>query len=317
MVSPITQIIIIVILIFAAVVLMLKPMSRADEEASARMEEIKRGVRRPPKKRKCAELFKKNADDVKPLSTRLAERVNEFVKPGNSMTPLTKNDREIKKLMAVARVNISMATFFVLRVALGVVVGIQGFIAGMLLLPQNYPPSYTILATVVMFMGGTLIPKTILRITAQKRRMAIVSSLTDTIDLLAISVEAGLGYDAAILSIWKENKSPAMQELMRTIEDINYGMSRRDAYQSLAARCDVEEMSLFSNNMVQADIMGISIVNVLKAQADALREARRRRAETQVQKAPIKMLLPLVFFVFPTMMLVLLGPAIINIFLYL
>jgi tight adherence protein C len=69
--------------------------------------------------------------------------------------------------------------------------------------------------------------------------------------------------------------------------------------------------------MVQADIMGISIVNVLKAQADALREARRRRAETQVQKAPIKMLLPLVFFVFPTMMLVLLGPAIINIFLYL
>jgi tight adherence protein C len=76
-------------------------------------------------------------------------------------------------------------------------------------------------------------------------------------------------------------------------------------------------MSLFSNNMVQADIMGISIVNVLKAQADALREARRRRAETQVQKAPIKMLLPLVFFVFPTMMLVLLGPAIINIFLYL
>ena len=317
MVSPITQIIIIVILIFAAVVLMLKPMSRADEEASARMEEIKRGVRRPPKKRKWAELFKKNADDVKPLSTRLAERVNEFVKPGNSMTPLTKNDREIKKLMAVARVNISMATFFVLRVALGVVVGIQGFIAGMLLLPQNYPPSYTILATVVMFMGGTLIPKTILRITAQKRRMAIVSSLTDTIDLLAISVEAGLGYDAAILSIWKENKSPAMQELMRTIEDINYGMSRRDAYQSLAARCDVEEMSLFSNNMVQADIMGISIVNVLKAQADALREARRRRAETQVQKAPIKMLLPLVFFVFPTMMLVLLGPAIINIFLYL
>ena len=317
MVSPITQIIIIVILIFAAVVLMLKPMSRADEEASARMEEIKRGVRRPPKKRKWAELFKKNADDVKPLSTRLAERVNEFVKPGNSMTPLTKNDREIKKLMAVARVNISMATFFVLRVALGVVVGIQGFIAGMLLLPLNYPPSYTILATVVMFMGGTLIPKTILRITAQKRRMAIVSSLTDTIDLIAISVEAGLGYDAAILSIWKENKAPAMQELMRTIEDINYGMSRRDAYQSLAARCDVEEISLFSNNMVQADIMGISIVNVLKAQADALREARRRRAETQVQKAPIKMLLPLVLFVFPTMMLVLLGPAIINIFLYL
>jgi tight adherence protein C len=76
-------------------------------------------------------------------------------------------------------------------------------------------------------------------------------------------------------------------------------------------------MSLFSNNMVQADTMGISIVNVLKAQAEALRVARRRRAETLVQKAPVKMLFPLVFFVFPTMLLVLLGPAIINIEKYL
>lgn len=103
-----------------------------------------------------------------------------------------------------------------------------------------------------------------------------------------------------------------MQELIRTIDDINHGMSRHDAYQSLAARCDVDEMSLFANNMAQADAMGIPIVNVLKAQADALRTARRRRAETLIQKAPVKMLLPLVLFVFPTILIILVGPAVIN-----
>lgn len=231
--------------------------------------------------------------------------------------PLTKNDREIKKLFAVANVNISMFTFTVLRAVFGALLGGPCLVLGFLLKPSDFPVYLVPAFAVGMFLAGTLLPKAILRMSANNRRTAIVSSLTDTIDLIAISVEAGLGYDSAILNIWKENKSPAMQELVRTIEDINYGMSRRDAYLSLAARCDVDEMSLFSNNMVQADTMGISIVNVLKAQAEALRVARRRRAETLVQKAPVKMLFPLVFFVFPTMLLVLLGPAIINIEKYL
>ena len=316
--SPVAQIIIIVVLVFIAVVLLLKPMSRADEDASRRMDEIKRGVRRPPKQKKWTLLFKKDATmESKPLSTRVAEAINDFLSPYNRKKPLTKNDREIKKLFAVANVNISMFTFTVLRAIFGALLGGPCLVLGLLLIPSNYPVYLVPAFAGGMFLAGTLLPKAILRMSANHRRTAIVSSLTDTIDLIAISVEAGLGYDSAILNIWKENKSPAMQELVRTIEDINYGMSRRDAYLSLAARCDVDEMSLFANNMVQADTMGISIVNVLKAQAEALRVARRRRAETLVQKAPVKMLFPLVFFVFPTMLLVLLGPAIINIQKYL
>ena len=312
--SPIIQIIIIVILVFFAVVLLLKPMSRADEEANARLDEIRRGVRRPPKQSRLKKLISRPEDGSMPVSwtALVAEAVNGFIRPGSRNQPLNKTDLEIKKLLAVANINISMATFTFFRLAIGILTAAVFFGIGKILLGDYVTATQLLFATFAGFLGGTLLPKTILRSSANKRRAAIVASLTDTIDLIAISVEAGLGYDAAIMNIWQKNKSPAMQELIRTIEDINYGMSRHDAYQSLAARCDVDEMSLFANNMAQADAMGIPIVNVLKTQADALRVARRRRAEKEIQKAPVKMLLPLVLFVFPTMLVILIGPAVIN-----
>lgn len=312
--NPVVQIVMIVVLVFTAIVLLLKPMSRADEEATARLEEIKRGERRPPKKKKLSKLFSKPADGSEPvpLTSRIAEAVNAFIKPSSRNVPLNKNDMEIKKLLAVANINISMATFAFFRMAIGSLLAALILGLGTILFKGAFTTKQLMFGVVAGFLAGTLLPKTILRSNATRRRTAIVSSLTDTIDLIAISVEAGLGYDAAIMSIWQKNKSPAMQELSRTIEDINYGMSRHDAYQSLAARCDVDEMSLFANNMAQADAMGIPIVNILKAQADALRVARRRRAEMQIQKAPVKMLLPLVLFVFPTMLVILIGPAVLN-----
>lgn len=312
--SPTFKIILIVLLVFVAVVLLLKPASRNDEETLARLDEIKRGVRRPPKERKKS-IFSQPEDGVEnaPFSTRLIEAINGFIKPSSRNVPLSKTDAEIKKLLAVANINISMATFVFLRMAVGALSGVVVYFVATTFMSNNYSSMQILIGSLIGFLGGTLMPKTFLRSSAKKRRMKIVSSLTDTIDLIAISVEAGLGYDAAIMNIWQKNKSPAMQELVRTIEDINYGMSRKDAYQSLAARCDVDEMTLFANNMSQADVMGIPIVNVLKAQADALRTARRRRAESQIQKAPVKMLLPLVLFIFPTMLVVLIGPAIINI----
>ncbi len=308
------QIIIIVALVFIAIVLFLKPVSRTDEETSARLDEITRGARRPQKQSKLARLLStpKDGSEPVPLAKTVAEALNGFIRPESRNRPLTKTDYEIRKLLAVAGIDISMATFLFFRAAIGLLTAAAVFTAGEILLSDQVNGGQLMFAAVVGFLGGSLLPKTILRSSANKRRAAIVSSLTDTIDLIAISVEAGLGYDAAIMNIWQKNKSPAMQELVRTIDDINHGLSRHAAYQSLAARCDVDEMSLFANNMAQADAMGIPIVNVLKAQADALRTARRRRVETQIQKAPVKMLLPLVLFVFPTILVILIGPAVIN-----
>ena len=312
--NPFFQIFIIVALVFVAVVLLLKPMSRADEETNARLDEIKRGARRPPRQSRLARLFSNSKDGSEsvPLTKIIAEAVNNYIRPESRNRPLNKTDLEIKKLLAVSGIEISMATFLFFRGAIGLLTAAVVFTAGKILLAGQVNDGQLLFAAAVGFLGGSLLPKTILRSSAKRRRASVVSSLTDTIDLIAISVEAGLGYDAAIMNIWQKNKSPAMQELVRTISDINHGMSRHDAYQSLAARCDVDEVSLFANNIAQADSMGIPIVNVLKAQADALRTARRRRAETQIQKAPVKMLLPLVLFVFPTILVILIGPAVIN-----
>ena len=133
--NPIVQIIVIVVLVFIAVVLLLKPMSRADEEANARLDEIRRGVRRPPKESKLKKLLSKPKDGSMPVSwtAMAAEAVNSFIRPGNRNQTLTKTDKEIKKLLAVANINISMATFTFFRLAIGILTAAIVFVLGNLL----------------------------------------------------------------------------------------------------------------------------------------------------------------------------------------
>ena len=104
-----------------------------------------------------------------------------------------------------------------------------------------------------------------------------------------------------------------MQELIRAIQDVQRGMSKKEAYTQMAERCRVKELTSFVNALLQAEQLGISIKSVLKQQADAMRESRRQRAEEKALKAPVTMLMPLVMFIFPVIFIVLLGPAVINI----
>lgn len=313
------KITVISVLIFTTVVLLLKPFTFAQKDAINRLNGIKnelRGNRRPKRMSFISNLFApkdKSVTEKASIGKRFAEAVDATIKDGNPRKPLTKDDKDVLKLLAVADVDISVWTFTLIRLAIGLLMAVIAFAANMVFFAAYFGTAYSFLFSLVFGMMGTLLPKTLLRMMAEKRRNAIVSSLTDTIDLLAISVEAGLGYDAAIMSIYENNKSPAMCELVRTMEDINFGMSKKDAYTSLAARCNSEEVSMFANNMAQADALGVSIVNVLKSQAKALRTARYRKAEAQIQKASIKMTLPLVLCVFPNMFLILLGPAVYNI----
>ncbi len=278
-------------LTFAAVVLLLKPVSRRDEETAERMARIAAGGREPGgRARTPAEITAKRRK-------KEGRAEKEGKTEGQGETAALKKPAVRRLLWGAA------ASFPAL--ALCSVLHRTGLDA----------PAVRLLPA-ASFAGGTLLPAVIRRRRERKRREAVVSSLTDAIDLIAVSVEAGLGYDAAIINIWKEDRSPAMQELMRTIGDIGHGMSRHDAYHAMAARCGSEEITMFAGNMLQADAMGVPVTQVLKNQAEALRASRRRRAEEQVQKAPVRMLLPLVLFVFPNMLLVLLGPAMIRILTY-
>jgi len=146
----------------------------------------------------------------------------------------------------------------------------------------------------------------------KKRQKLIWRSLPDAFDLITASVEAGLGIDAAFNRIVDKVTGPFAEELTRTLREIQVGRSRREALLDLADRTGVDELRSLVNSVIQAESMGISIAAVIRVQTGVIRTRRKQRAEEQAFKAPIKMVFPLVFFVFPCIMIVIGGPAVIK-----
>jgi tight adherence protein C len=137
--------------------------------------------------------------------------------------------------------------------------------------------------------------------------------MPDTMDLLTISVEAGLSFDAALAHVRKNVPGPLSDEIGRMLHEMQLGVSRVEAFRHLADRTDVEELKAFVLSMVQADTFGISVGKVLRAQAKELRMKRRQRAEEAAMKVPVKMLFPLIFCILPAMFIVMVGPGVIRI----
>lgn len=159
---------------------------------------------------------------------------------------------------------------------------------------------------------GLLLPDFRLKGRIQTRQGAMRKALPSFLDLLTVSVEAGLGFDAALGRVSAQNEGPLAEEFQRVLQEIRMGKPRRDALRDLGGRTEVKELSSFLAALVQADQLGVSIGNVLRVQARQMRHSRRQRAEETAMKAPIKMLFPLVFFIFPSLFIVLLGPAVIQ-----
>ena len=172
---------------------------------------------------------------------------------------------------------------------------------------------YLVAVMAVVGLIAIILPNSWLKRKAKKRKEKLRQQLPDIMDLLVVSVEAGLGFDAALIRLYEKDKSELMTELMQATRDIQRGMSKKEAYEGLAKRCDVKELTTFLTALIQADQLGISIKSVLKVQAENLRKDRKMRAEEKALKAPVIMLLPMVLFIFPVIFIVLLGPAILNI----
>lgn len=157
-------------------------------------------------------------------------------------------------------------------------------------------------------------PDIFIRSRIKNRQLEIRKSLPNALDLLSISVEAGMGFDIALARVANNIKGPLGEEFKRMLHDIQLGFTRKDAFRNLNSRTDVQELSSFIVAMTQAEVFGISVSKVLKVQASEIRIKRRQLAEEAGIKTPVKLVFPLILCIFPSLMTVILGPAVIRIY---
>ncbi|MCA0143717.1 type II secretion system F family protein [Blastococcus sp. LR1] len=181
------------------------------------------------------------------------------------------------------------------------------------LVVSSNPSALTVLVAVGATVIAYFVPELLLYSRGQERQEAIGLELADTLDQMTIAVEAGLGFESAMARAGKNGTGPLAEELVRTLQDIAVGQPRRDAYLALAERTGVQDLRRFIAAIVQADAYGVSIADVLRTQAQVMRLKRRQRAEEKAMQIPVKVIFPLILCILPTLFIVLLGPAVLDI----
>jgi tight adherence protein C len=195
------------------------------------------------------------------------------------------------------------------KLLVAIVLGIVLLIVGLLL----GGVTLGFLFGVVGLIFGYVIPEYWLGKRISKRSLDMVLQLPDCLDLLIISVEAGLGFDAALAKVVEKMAGPLVDEFRQALAEVRMGRTRRDSLRDVAKRADARPISNFIGAIVQAEQLGVPIARVLQVQSQQLRIERRQRAEEAAAKAPIKMLFPMVGCIFPTIFIVILGPAVITV----
>jgi tight adherence protein C len=156
----------------------------------------------------------------------------------------------------------------------------------------------------------------ILQLSVGSRKAAIWKRLPDAFDLVTVSVEAGLGLDAALRQVADKLRGPLSEEIAQVLREVGMGRARREALEDMANRCQIRELETFVHAVVQAEQLGTSLGRVLRAQALSLRVRRRQRAQELARRAPVKLVFPLVFLIMPTFFIITLGPVVVRFFDY-
>ncbi len=159
---------------------------------------------------------------------------------------------------------------------------------------------------------GFVLPGYILGKMLTTRQKTILNSLPDVIDLITVSVEAGLGFDGALMKVVDKKPGPLAAEFDKVLQEIKVGRQKKDALRDMSQRIDIQDFTAFVGAIIQADQFGVGIANVLRIQSEQMRLRRKQRAQERAMKVPVKMLIPMVVFIFPTMFIVLLGPVVIK-----
>lgn len=170
----------------------------------------------------------------------------------------------------------------------------------------------TVVVSLACAAFGYLLPNILLNNAGEKREQQMQNALPDALDLMTISVEAGLGFDAAVSRVAKETSGPLAQELARLLQEMQIGVGRIEAMRAMAERTTMHDLKSFCLAMVQADTFGIPVARVLRVQSKEMRGKRRQRAEEKAQQVPVKILFPLIFFILPSFFVVTIGPVVLE-----
>jgi tight adherence protein C len=187
-----------------------------------------------------------------------------------------------------------------------------GGIGFLYLAGTDWPFVRVMIVTALVAAFGYVMPNILLYNAGQKREKLMRNSLPDALDLLTVSVEAGLGFDSAVDRVARNTDGPLAAEFARLLQEMNIGVGRTDAMRAMAERTSLDDLKSFCLAMVQADSLGIPIGRVLRIQSGEMRTKRRQRAEEKAQQVPVRMMIPLVLFILPCLFLVIMGPAAIQ-----
>jgi len=238
-----------------------------------------------------------------PLIERLADITEKF-------TP-QKQLEQSRRLIELAGMSTDPTQFFLMRIATTILGGIAGMFIGFVGLKLG--GFQGLLATGGGIVLGNYFPVLSLRSRISKRQQEIVKSLPDALDLLVICVEAGLGFDQSMGKVYEKWDNELALAFGRVLREIQLGKLRRDALKNMAERMDVPDVNTFTAAIIQAEQLGVSMSKILRVQADQMRVKRRQRAQEKAQQAPVKMMIPMVLLIFPSIWVVLMGPAAIRI----
>ena len=246
------------------------------------------------------------------LSQRFSERVllpifNKIGMLASRFTPqATLEAARVKLIQAGNPMGLDPAFFIALRFVLAIVLGVGLFLV-FSISGRNWLQGLAISA---LFMAlGYFLPDLWLSSKISARQKAVFRGLPDALDLLTICVEAGLGFDAAMRKVNQKWEDELALEFGRVIQEIGLGKLRREALRDMADRLDVAEFTSFVAAVIQSEQLGVSMAKVLRIQSDQMRVRRRQMAEEEAHKAPIKMIFPIALLIFPSILLILLGPA--------
>jgi tight adherence protein C len=206
--------------------------------------------------------------------------------------------------------NLTASQFWAARAVVAVLLG---FLIGLVMVVTKAEWSRLVLFPLLAAALGFFLPVIWLSSQISRRKNSIIKSLPDALDLLTVCVEAGLGFDGAMQKVTEKWKDDLSLAFARVLQEIRLGKSRREALRDMSDRMEVTDVTSFVAAIIQADQLGVSIAKVLRIQSDQMRVRRRQRAEEKAHQAPVKMLFPMVFLIFPSIYVILLGPAVLMI----